>query len=122
MGGLTTSAGPRGAARSPSDVCALRSLLPSPVAVKEDLDLNISAPSSPVPPQTCRLITWPCHLVAAIPKALAKDHPMPPKGLTNQLSATLTASPPCQGGGQARGGGGEVGGQVPGRNPDIQEC
>lgn len=66
------------------------------------------------PPQTCRLTSWACALVAVIPKALAKDHPVPPKGLTNQVSPALPASPPC-------GGGGEAGRGKPGRNPDVEE-
>lgn len=104
-GGTTTSA---------CAVRALHSLLRSPVAVEEDLDFHVSAPPSPVPPQTCRLTSWACALVAVIPKALAKDHPVPPKGLTNQMSPALPASPPC-------GGGGEAGRGKPGRNPDVEE-
>lgn len=104
-GGTTTSA---------CAVRALHSLLRSPVAVEEDLDFHVSAPPSPVPPQTCRLTSWACALVAVIPKALAKDHPVPPKGLTNQVSPALPASPPC-------GGGGEAGRGKPGRNPDVEE-
>lgn len=88
--------------------------LRSPVAVEEDLDFHVSAPPSPVPPQTCRLTSWACALVAVIPKALAKDHPVPPKGLTNQVSPTLPAWPRC-------GGGGEAGRGKPGRNPDVEE-
>lgn len=103
-GGTTTSA---------CAVRALHSLLRSPVAVEEDLDFHVSAPPSPVPPQTCRLTSWACALVAVIPKALAKDHPVPPKGLTNQMSPALPASPPCGGGGEAGqgkpGGGSQVG-------------
>lgn len=104
-GGPTTSA---------CAVRALHSLLRSRVAVEEDLDFHVSAPPSPVPPQTCRLTSWACALVAVIPKALAKDHPVPPKGLTNQMSPALPASPPC-------GGGGEAGRGKPGRNPDVEE-
>lgn len=104
-GGTTTSA---------CAVRALHSLLRSPVAVEEDLDFHVSAPPSPVPPQTCRLTSWACALVAVIPNALAKDHPVPPKGLTNQVSPALPASPPC-------GGGGEAGRGKPGRNPDVEE-
>lgn len=104
-GGPTTSA---------CAVRALHSLLRSPVAVEEDPDFHVSAPPSPVPPQTCRLTSWACALVAVIPKALAKDHPVPPKGLTNQVSPALPASPPC-------GGGGEAGRGKPGRNPDVEE-
>lgn len=104
-GGPTTSA---------CAVRALHSLLRSPVAVEEDLDFHVSAPPSPVPPQTCRLTSWACALVAVIPKALAKDHPVPPKGLTNQVSPALPAWPRC-------GGGGEAGRGKPGRNPDVEE-
>lgn len=104
-GGPTTSA---------CAVRALHSLLRSPVAVEEDLDFHVSAPPSPVPSQTCRLTSWACALVAVIPKALAKDHPVPPKGLTNQVSPALPASPRC-------GGGGEAGRGKPGRNPDVEE-
>lgn len=104
-GGPTTSA---------CAVRALHSLSRSPVAVEEDLDFHVSAPPSPVPPQTCRLTSWACALVAVIPKALAKDHPVPPKGLTNQVSPALPAWPRC-------GGGGEAGRGKPGRNPDVEE-
>lgn len=104
-GGTTTSA---------CAVRALHSLSRSPVAVEEDLDFHVSAPPSPVPPQTCRLTSWACALVAVIPKALAKDHPVPPKGLTNQVSPALPAWPRC-------GGGGEAGRGKPGRNPDVEE-
>lgn len=104
-GGTTTSA---------CAVRALHSLLRSPVAVEEDLDFHVSAPPSPVPPQTCRLTSWACALVAVIPKAVAKDHPVPPKGLTNQVSPALPAWPRC-------GGGGEAGRGKPGRNPDVEE-
>lgn len=103
--------------RTTTSACAVRalhSLLRSPVAVEEDLDFHVSAPPSPVPPQTCRLTSWACALVAVIPNALAKDHPVPPKGLTNQVSPALPASPPC-------GGGGEAGRGKPGRNPDVEE-
>lgn len=106
-GGTTTSA---------CAVRALHSLLRSPISGCSGggPGLRVSAPPSPVPPQTCRLTSWACALVAVILKALAKDHPVPPKGLTNQVSPALPASPPC-------GGGGEAGRGKPGRNPDVEE-
>lgn len=106
-GGPTTSA---------CAVRALHSLLRSPIS-----GCSGGGPGLPrvcasltCAPQTCRLTSWACALVAVIPKALAKDHPVPPKGLTNQVSPALPAWPRC-------GGGGEAGRGKPGRNPDVEE-